>query len=561
MTIEDGIVLDVPAAGEVPVEIPSPARKVILLDPESIPELPAGFVLNDPTMGRQYTIQGKLKQGGEAHSYLALEGDQRKTVKFVPVGLSSVHDLEDKLRGEYARLEQALTRNHHLFAASHSHLAIISDFIEGQNLEEELTTRGRAYTQGEVIDFLLDAVERQVKPLHDRGLVHRDLKPANIICAHTEDGSSTYSVIDFGTLREHDALATITINQRGTRGYSRFKGKYECHDDFYSLARVAYFLMTGNHPEFIAHEKYDRMHDEEVFNAMPLDKEFRAVLFRLLGHDAHNRYDSTDPLIKDLRKVQKRVSEEDNIGIDLGSIQKLTAFREASVVPLDLVQRTKGLQERFKEQYEKTRRDRNPLDEGFQTDLESSLLDLGYTRFEAVESKEKGYLRRRKDSERIDVFVPQTSGKTYFRYFQVDSLDQMDQRLAPASAASPKWYSAGRVAGFVLYPAVATLGFLIPTPVGGIALMVMSAYTLFSSIGFYINDGYYRPVYKKYDHDSTYTSCAWAPQHVTGKLFYDLARGSKKLSQGIKKASEGTDKYSLQRALEPAPHFRYKTTA
>ncbi len=534
----------------------APASTVIAL--EHIPSLPSGLKLSDPHNGITYTIQEKLGSGGEGHSYLALnEEKKRKVVKFVPAGTAI--DLEQRLTEEYTRLNQIIPRDYSAFPVGLAHLVLVSDFVEGVNLDQELALRGKVYSPTETVDFLLNVVERQIKPLHQNGLVHRDLKPANIICTHTEDRVD-YSIIDFGTLREHNALATVTMNLKGTPGYARFKGKYESHDDLYSLARVAYFLLTGKHPEFIAHEKYDRMHDEEVFGALPIDKRFRSVLFRMLGHDVNQRYTSIDDLVSDLQTVKRKVKDSTkSVEIDLSSARQLTQYRESAVVPLDLQRRINGIQERFKEQYLKTKRDRNPLDTEFKQDLEAVLIDLGY-KPDWEYQRENGecvYLRKRKETSSIDVFVVNGGGDKYFQQYTVKSEEKISARYDPF--VSDKWYSVGRAIGLAIPPAVGALGFLIAVPVGGIVFLIATGYSAITADEFYskrnrlqnsshsdncsIHDGY-----KKY---------GWAPPHLFGRLFYDGAEKIKSLYRSTQKALADFDSVLLKEALQPAPFFTY----
>ncbi len=555
------------------------------MDASQIPVLPAGFVINNPKNDAIYTIQEKLGSGGEGHSYLALSngdssGDlekntKRTVVKFVPVGTAAPMDLEQKLTEEYTRLNTIIPRNYSAFSIGSSelasHLAIVSDFVEGRNLEQELTSRKRTYTPEETVDFLLKVVEKQVKPLHQQGLVHRDLKPANIICT-TRNDETDYSFIDFGTLREHNALATVTVNLKGTRGYSRFKGKYECADDYYSLARVAYFLLTGNQPEFVAHERYDKMYDEEVFGAMPLDKRFSKVIFRMLGHDSDKRYLSVDELVKDLQKLKRKVKETktEDSGMDLNSAQALTHYREAAKFPLDLQRRINGLQERFKEQYSRTKRERNPLDADFKRDLGSVLTKLGYERWNFPKEKELPlYVRKRKESSSIDVLIINDSGDKYFQQYQVKDKKKILDRRKQSADVSQKWYKTGRGLGPVLLPAVGTLGFLAAAPAGITSSAFLAMYSLISTIVFYSNG-----TFNSYIHEFTsppssakctlgngYDKYVFFPSHLFGRLFYDSANGVKKLDRWIQSISTPNDKTLLERALQQAPYFTYSEKA
>src|SRR3989344_4407721 len=350
-----------------------------LVEHNCIDHLASGFLINDPNRNVSYTIQEPLGKGGEGYSYVALDPDgNQKVVKIItPSASSTTLNLEEKLRGEFRVINRALGTNYTSFPVNPLDIAVVGDFVNGLNLEQEVIQTDRAFTQSEAAECMLQLLKGYVKPLHDEGIVHRDIKPQNIICTHNEDGSVKYTLIDFGNIRQNNGLATITLTMKGTPGYSRIKGQYEFSDDFYSLAKTAYFLITGRHPEFVGAEKYDELNDGEKFSALRVDDKFRKVLFKMLGHEKKKAYTSADDLIRDLEKARNEKAE---LELDLSSAKALTLYRESSVMPESLQRRINGIKARFVEEYKGAVAKCHRLSDEYLRDLEEVLMELGYKR-------------------------------------------------------------------------------------------------------------------------------------------------------------------------------------
>jgi tetratricopeptide (TPR) repeat protein len=82
----------------------------------------------------------------------------------------------------------------HDVGATHDHVFIATEFIEGSNLERWLAAETRPWI--EVLGLFVDA-GRGLVAIHDSGLVHRDFKPHNVMVGH--DGR--VRVTDFGLAR------------------------------------------------------------------------------------------------------------------------------------------------------------------------------------------------------------------------------------------------------------------------------------------------------------------------------------------------------------------------
>ncbi len=425
--------------------------------------------------------------------------------------------------------------------------------------------------------MLLQISQKYLTPLHERELVHRDIKPQNIIISEVDD-EKEYTLIDFGLLRENNSSATITGTFHGTLGYQRMKAVYEVEDDFYSLAKTAYFLLSGKHPELVVLAEYDEIEDRKKISALPIDDRLKKVMFKMLGHDVKNRYNEVSELISDLGKVQRKVRGQE-IDIDLGSSRALTQLRESTQVPEALERKIKGLQMIFEEQYEGCFRYRNPLSEKFVADLDNVLVQLGYFK-EGFPTGDDGlveaYIRPRRDSEFVDVLRINSPGSDlegYLSFFTAKGMEKGAYFLRPfrknkeAFYEIPKlWVARAQEWG----PAIATtiafgtnsgsgVGEWVLSGVIGTVVLIMSA-ILTSRANYGLSKGVHKVNenntrgYLTPDHSYAWGLLGVTLPHVVGKATYDVGNGLRKFNHATGGISDGD---ALHDALLPAPRFTY----
>ncbi len=505
-----------------------------------ITNIPSGTTIRNPHTNEVLSIQEKLGQGGEGHTYLSKNADGvERVLKFVERSNgTSTEELEDKLSSELRRVNTLLGANYSAFAINSLNVGIVGDFAEGRNLEKEIIEGNKAYTESEVIDFLTKVCTQFLEPLHNGGVVHKDIKPQNIIV----NSDREYTLIDFGTIRSVNDLATMTVTMRGTPGYSRIKSKHEVSDDFYSLAKTAYFLFTGRHPEFIGHDEYDRMEDEKKFNALRIDENLKNVLWKMLGHD--NTYDNVDSLLGDLRKLQVNSDESK---VDVRSARELAKYREASIVPSDLQERITGFKELFFEKYEDKLAERVPIEREDKDALVRILQDLGYTQQGEV------YVRPHKSTEHIDVISFEGDNYAQIRHGQVYKLEDAESKLDKFEITD-RFYELGTFAGF-LSPIITGIGMGVSygdSIPGSIGCALIGAVA-----GFFTSD-FLDKIVKKSKIDSK-DSALWGIiplflPHAFGKAFQGVENGVRYLSHA---SGSTADSYALENALHPLPGITY----
>jgi eukaryotic-like serine/threonine-protein kinase len=123
-------------------------------------------------------------------------------------------------------------------------IALIMEYVEGQNLRERLRAGGRLPPH-EAID-VLRPVAAALDAAHARGVVHRDVKPANILLGR--DGRARLADLGIAFLREGTRL-TRTGEVMGTAPYmppeQLERGAGSPAGDVYALGAVAFEALSG----------------------------------------------------------------------------------------------------------------------------------------------------------------------------------------------------------------------------------------------------------------------------------------------------------------------------
>jgi ABC-type branched-subunit amino acid transport system substrate-binding protein len=132
-------------------------------------------------------------------------------------------------------------------------LYLVQDYIEGQDLQRELQSKGKL-TATEVQQVLQEVLEI-LDFMHSRNVIHRDIKPSNIV----RDLSGRVHLIDFGAVKQIISTAT-TIAQIPALGVTGIctpeyapAEQRQCHaiypsSDLYALGVTCLHLLSGEHP-------------------------------------------------------------------------------------------------------------------------------------------------------------------------------------------------------------------------------------------------------------------------------------------------------------------------
>jgi tRNA A-37 threonylcarbamoyl transferase component Bud32 len=217
--------------------------------------LPANPWLGRRVAGR-YRLKGVLGRGGSGVVFEA--SDEQVEGRRVVIKL--LHDFwtsEDWMRRRFRDEAGVLTRLDHPGIVSlidageieDGRLFLVLPFHEGRTLRDALAPGPLA---APFAARLLREIGEAVGYAHTQGVVHRDLKPENILLVRRADGEHPL-LIDFGIAQIGEAAGPrhTTTHLMGSALYmapEHLMGKAEAASDVYSLAVVAWELLTGARP-------------------------------------------------------------------------------------------------------------------------------------------------------------------------------------------------------------------------------------------------------------------------------------------------------------------------
>lgn len=191
-----------------------------------------------------YTIKRAIARGGFGEVYYALT-DSGKEV--------AIKLLQENLEVELRGVTQCLNLKHPnlvtIFDIKQDRDGdhwIVMEYVGGKTLDRVIHEQSNGLPLADVLEWL-DGIAAGIGFLHDRGIVHRDLKPANLF---RENG--VVKVGDIG-LSKFIAPSRRSAHTQsvGTVYYMApevAKGRYGREVDVYSLAVIAYELLTGKVP-------------------------------------------------------------------------------------------------------------------------------------------------------------------------------------------------------------------------------------------------------------------------------------------------------------------------
>ncbi|MEH1875250.1 serine/threonine-protein kinase [Nostoc sp.] len=123
---------------------------------------------------------------------------------------------------------------------------LVQEYIDGQNLEEELVQQGK-FSEQQVLEVLQEIL-KVLKFVHHRGIIHRDIKPSNIM--RRRDGR--LFLLDFGAVKQvtnvalGSAASSTGIYSMGFAPPEQMAGgQVFPSTDLYALAVTIIILLTN----------------------------------------------------------------------------------------------------------------------------------------------------------------------------------------------------------------------------------------------------------------------------------------------------------------------------
>ncbi|MBT2228954.1 serine/threonine-protein kinase [Nonomuraea sp. NEAU-A123] len=170
----------------------------------------------DPASVGEYTLSGRLGEGGQGTVYLATAANgARVAVKLLRADLAGDHEASERFVREVAMARRvapfctAQVIETGLFGRLPY---IVSEYIDGPTLDDVVRTDGPR--SGTSLHRLAIGTVTALVAIHQAGIVHRDFKPSNVVLA--SDGPR---VIDFGIARALDLTSSLTASAIGTPSF------------------------------------------------------------------------------------------------------------------------------------------------------------------------------------------------------------------------------------------------------------------------------------------------------------------------------------------------------
>ena len=262
-------------------------------------------------IAERYHVLKKLGEGGMGQVYLAehVKMGRKSAVKVMNPGMVNDADAISRFNREAAnasRINHPNVAGIYDFGETPEGLIYLAmEFIEGESLTS-LVERNGALPPMRAANIAKQAADG-LQVAHEMGIVHRDLKPDNIMIAKNRDGSDCVKVVDFGIAKAAGAenqKVTKTGLVVGTPEYmspEQLAGdKLDGKSDIYSLALVAYNMLTGKLP-FEGETAQESMIMRLTDDPRPLSvtkpdtswpAEVQAVMAKALQRKREDRYDS-----------------------------------------------------------------------------------------------------------------------------------------------------------------------------------------------------------------------------------------------------------------------------
>lgn len=179
---------------------------------------------------------------------------------------------------------------------------LVQEFIDGDNLEEELEQQG-TFSEAAMVEVLREML-KVLKYVHENGSIHRDIKPSNIM--RRKDGR--LFLLDFGAVKQVATGAAATPGKASTGIYSmgfappeqmRGDNVYPA-TDLYALAVTCITLLTGKPPS----ELYDSYSND--WNWRPhaqVSDRLADVLDKMLLPTPSQRFQSAEATLEALQSA------------------------------------------------------------------------------------------------------------------------------------------------------------------------------------------------------------------------------------------------------------------
>jgi len=207
------------------------------------------YIAEGTVVCEKYTIKSQMEvSSGEADLYLCSDGSNLYAAKIYRRKFAVKQDVVDALM----KIDSPYVARLYTTGNYNGYPVEIIPYYENGSLQ------GHTFTEEELTDMIIPAINEGLKAIHDAGIIHKDLKPSNIML--NSDGKSV-SIIDFGISSFVSDGSTVLVTKTGmTPEYSApetFRNLFLKESDYYSFGITLYELFCGYTP-------YANMQPEEI---------------------------------------------------------------------------------------------------------------------------------------------------------------------------------------------------------------------------------------------------------------------------------------------------------
>lgn len=175
---------------------------------------------------------------------------------------------------------------------------LVQEYIDGQNLEEELAQQGK-FSEQQVLEVLQEIL-RILEFVHDRGIIHRDIKPSNIM--RRRDGK--LFLLDFGAVKQvtnaapGSAASSTGIYSMGFAPPEQMAGgQVFPSTDLYALAVTLITLLTNQE----AIQLFDVYNNQWKWRTqVSINPRLADILDKMLLPAANQRFQSAQEVLRAL---------------------------------------------------------------------------------------------------------------------------------------------------------------------------------------------------------------------------------------------------------------------
>ncbi|MEI6519692.1 MAG: serine/threonine-protein kinase, partial [bacterium] len=201
-------------------------------------------------LNNRYKLETEIGRGGMGVVYRAIDTQSNSVVAIKILPPEFVHNTQflarfnSEIRNTSQLQHQNIVSIYNVGVEDNMHYYVMQ-YIDGQDLKSYMTQHGKLSVAETC--RILEKIAAALDFAHEQGIVHRDIKPENILI----DRQGVPSLTDFGIARSLEGTR-MTTGMVGTPEYmspEQSRGEdVSRHSDQYSLAIVAYEMLTGTTP-------------------------------------------------------------------------------------------------------------------------------------------------------------------------------------------------------------------------------------------------------------------------------------------------------------------------